>query len=174
MQKIISALFLALGGLLFSQNAGAKLSAPIIMSQVEVDSYDLDILARTLWGEARGEGYQGMQGVANVIMNRFAQSQASTGKRRQFGATVAEVCQKKYQFSAWNVSDPNYSKLLTVTENNADFKTARAIAYKALAGTLSDITGGADHYHTAAVNPNWSRGVQPIAVIQNHQFYKLA
>ena len=27
-------------------------------------------LAKTLWGEARGEGKKGMQAVANVVMNR--------------------------------------------------------------------------------------------------------
>ena len=32
----------------------------------------LDTLARTLWGEARGEGRAGMQAVANVIRNRAA------------------------------------------------------------------------------------------------------
>ena len=32
---------------------------------------DLDILARTLYGEARGEGTEGMEAVANVIMNRY-------------------------------------------------------------------------------------------------------
>ena len=29
-----------------------------------------DILARVLWGEAEGEGADGMQAVGNVIMNR--------------------------------------------------------------------------------------------------------
>ncbi len=31
---------------------------------------DLDIVAKTVWGEARGEGRKGMQAVAEVILNR--------------------------------------------------------------------------------------------------------
>lgn len=33
-------------------------------------SKEIDVLARTIYGEARGEGMQGMQAVANVVMNR--------------------------------------------------------------------------------------------------------
>ena len=33
---------------------------------------EIDTLARTIWGEARGEGSAGMQAVANVVMNRAA------------------------------------------------------------------------------------------------------
>ena len=32
---------------------------------------DVDIMARTLWGEARNQGKEGMEAVACVIMNRF-------------------------------------------------------------------------------------------------------
>ena len=32
---------------------------------------DVDILARTLYGEARGEGIDGIEAVACGIMNRF-------------------------------------------------------------------------------------------------------
>ena len=32
---------------------------------------DLQILARTLFGEARGEGDEGIEAVACVVMNRF-------------------------------------------------------------------------------------------------------
>ena len=31
---------------------------------------ETDTLARTLWGEARGEGHYGMEAVASVILNR--------------------------------------------------------------------------------------------------------
>ena len=85
------------------------------------DNNEIDILARTIWGEARGEGSQGMQAVANVIQNRVKQG-------GWWGATFAEVCKKKSQFSCWNEGDPNHAKLLAVTMTDRDFVTARAIA----------------------------------------------
>ena len=36
------------------------------------DAEQIDYMARTAWGEARGEGTTGMQAVINVIMNRVA------------------------------------------------------------------------------------------------------
>ncbi len=136
--------------------------------------YDLDTLARTLWGEARGEGYTGMQAVANVIMNRYAQAQSNVAKAQQFGGTVADICKKPYQFSVWNATDSNYHKIITVTQTDSNFAMAWRIAKDALNGSLLDITGGADHYHTSAINPKWSKGQTPVAVVQNHEFYKLA
>ena len=137
-------------------------------------SHDIDILARTIWGEARGEGARGMQAVANVIMNRYRLSNLSLSYRRQFGGTVAEICRKPAQFSVWNFRDPNYSLMQRITTADHNFSSAIGIARAAIEGRLPDITGGADHYHTAAVSPDWSQGETPVRVIGAHEFYKLA
>lgn len=137
-------------------------------------SRDIDVLARTIWGEARGEGAKGMQAVANVIMNRFRLATGSLSYARQFGATVADICTKKYQFSVWLRDDPNYLLIQRVTTADALFAKAMSIASSAVGGRLSDITGGADHYHTASVLPSWARGETPVRVIGSHEFYKLA
>ena len=65
---------------------------------------DIDTLARTLFGEARGELYGGRVAVANVIINRAA-SQVTW-----WGNTVEEVCRKPKQFSCWDLkfNKPNY------------------------------------------------------------------
>lgn len=139
-----------------------------------VDPHSLDVLARTLWGEARGEGRVGMQAVANVIMNRYELAVKSTARARQFGSTVAGICQKKWQFSCWLPSDPNRAKMLSVTDADPQFKQAKEIATLALQGALADITGGADHYHTFAVSPAWSQGATAIASHGSHLFFKLA
>lgn len=59
----------------------------------------IDYMARTAWGEARGEGSRGMQAVINVIMNRVRAGS-------WYGATPKEVCTKKSQFSVWNKKRP--------------------------------------------------------------------
>ncbi|MFA7277281.1 MAG: cell wall hydrolase [Pseudobdellovibrionaceae bacterium] len=134
---------------------------------------EVDILARTLWGEARGEGIQGMEAVACVILNRLAIAKAH-GFDYWWGNSVIQICQKSYQFSCWNKDDPNYPRLLAVdAASNMQFATALRIARRALLGFLTDATGGATHYHARHVSPNWIAGSAPVAAIGHHVFYKL-
>ncbi|AZD06253.1 Cell wall hydrolase [Pseudomonas chlororaphis] len=65
---------------------------------------DRDLLARTLWGEARGEGLAGQIAVAWTIRNRVNDGKAKSW----WGEGYAGVCQAPYQFSCWNKNDPNY------------------------------------------------------------------
>ena len=68
---------------------------------------DRDILARTLWGEAWGESLAGQIAVAWTIRNRV-----NDGKDKSWwGEGYGGVCQKPYQFSCWNKSDPNFAYL---------------------------------------------------------------
>lgn len=128
-----------------------------------------DILAKTIYGEARGETISGQEAVASVIMNRLAFSQARGAY--WWGSSVAAICQKPYQFSCWDMDDPNYRQLLKVDEGNPVFATCKRIAKRALAGMIADCTGGATHYHTKNLRPKWSIGKIPCAEIGNHVFY---
>ena len=132
----------------------------------------IDVLARTLWGEARGEGSAGMQAVASVILNRVAIAKRTGGA--WWGNDVIGVCQKPYQFSCWNRNDPNRAKLLNVNEADIYFATAMRIARRAIAGVLDDPTMGATHYHAAGISPAWAHGEKPVAVIGRHIFYIVA
>jgi len=150
-------------------------------------SRDIDTLARTLWGEARGEGVAGMEAVASVIMNRRRLAERYVEDRRQerwrekplrhplFGdGTVATVCTAPWQFSCWNPDDPNRNKLSRVSESDDQwFAAALDVARRAVAGKIEDRTGGADHYHTKAIKPKWAEGRTPTATIGWHVFYKL-
>lgn len=127
----------------------------------------IDYMARTAWGEARGEGSRGMQAVLNVIMNRVKAGS-------WYGATPKEVVLKKSQFSVWNKTDPNYLKMLAVTEKDKDFTTAKALSILAYTGQLEDITNGATNYLALAslpTVPSWAGAMQEVAVIGNHTFY---
>lgn len=149
-----------------------KSSAP---STDGVDFYNelaIDVLARTLWGEARGEGATGMEAVACVILNRVVVA-AAKGGTYWWGNDIITVCQKPYQFSCWNRSDPNYRKLLEVTDQDIHFATALRIARRAIAGTLVDTTDGATHYHARFIMPHWAKGEVPTLSLKNHIFYKL-
>lgn len=132
---------------------------------------EVDTIARTIWGEARGEGTTGMQAVACVILNRL--NIASRHKKYWWGNSIIEICQKPYQFSAWNKSDPNFRKLLAVDTDDIHFATAKRIARRAVYHKIDDPTSGATHYHAASITPAWAKNEKPVAVIGSHVFYKL-
>lgn len=129
----------------------------------------IDILARTLWGEARGETVRGREAVAAVILNRV--KRASRKGRYWWGNDVVSVCTKPFQFSCWNVGDPNRRKLLAVTPENKAFRSCLRIARQAVHGDLDDPTDGATHYHTKTIRPPWTRGRRPVRQIGHHLFY---
>ncbi|NCC22748.1 MAG: cell wall hydrolase [Alphaproteobacteria bacterium] len=131
---------------------------------------EVDTLARTIWGEARGEGSHGMEAVAAVVMNRVAIARDKGGY--WWGASPIQVCQKPYQFSCWNRSDPNFRRVVDVKDDDLHFATALRIARRALAGALADPTEGATHYHAAGADPYWAKNEKPVAVIGRHIFYR--
>lgn len=123
----------------------------------------VDYMARTIWGEARGEGARGMQAVANVIMNRV-------NKGGWYGATIKDVVLKKWQFSTWNEGDPNREKILNATP--AQLAQALDISKKVIKGELQDITAGATNYHATTVKPSWAEKMTKTVQIGNHIFYR--
>lgn len=142
---------------------------------IPVGQLDVDALDRTVWGEARGESFEGKIAVAHVILNRVAEGIAfrkRTGRKHYRGETVAEVCQKKWQFSCWNENDPNLPKLKVVDEQDKNFILCGAASRGALSGVYPDPTDGATHYHTTAIKAFWSAGKTPTTRIGHHVFYK--
>lgn len=127
----------------------------------------LEIVARTLWGEARGEGEAGMVAVACVIMNR-------AHNPRWWGHDPAEVCTKPAQFSCWNESDPNRAKLLAVTKADPQFAQAISIASNALCCLLADVTFNADSYFAiGSPLPYWVAGLDATVTIAGQSFYRV-
>jgi N-acetylmuramoyl-L-alanine amidase len=134
----------------------------------------IDTLARTLYGEARGEGFDGRVAVAWVVANRFR-------KNTWYGGSITEVCRKPWQFSCWNANDPNLPKLKAVDELDPLFAECIGIAglvYAAVFGrigalpaTMKDPTSGATHYHVSTMTPPWAVNKVPVCQIGRHKFY---
>lgn len=135
----------------------------VLKKEYDMTDNQTDYLARTMYGEARGEGMRGMQAVGNVILNRVK----SGG---WYGASIKDVVLKPHQFSAWNENDPNRAIMINATQN--DLKQALTIAAQLQNGTLSDITGGATNYHAKSVSPAWTKKMTKTVQIGNHIFYK--
>ena len=125
---------------------------------------ELFTLAKTMYGEARGESDTGKQAVCHVILNRVK-------KGGWWGDTIEKVCRKRYQFSCWNENDPNKEKLEKLTLDNTGYLICIGIASGCLAGKLKDNTNGSTHYHVKDLQPAWSAGEEPEVIIENHVFY---
>jgi len=137
---------------------------------------EIDTLARTIWAEARGDGLVGMEASAAVIANRVRRARTWIGRRAKphplFGdGTFADACTRPRQFSCWNADDPNLPKLRAVTRDDPIFAQAIEIAERAVGGELADPTGGATHYHTISIQPEWAKGREPCKRIGHHVFY---
>jgi len=126
----------------------------------------LDTLARTLWGEARGEPLNGIRAVAAVVMNRVEHPRI-----RWWGIGVVGVCRASQQFSCWNGADPNLPKLLAVDGTNDKFRLCLDVAQEAVDGRLQNRVKDATHYHHKSILPDWARGKVPCEDIRNHLFY---
>lgn len=136
----------------------------------------VDTLARTMWGEARGEPLQaaGMTAVAHAVLNRVVGAS-------WWGNDVVSVCRKHAQFSCWNQGDPNREPMLRATLADPAFALALDIADKLLQRApedpervRNDPTEGCTHYFARSVPrwPDWATG-QPVHItIGNHLFFK--
>jgi len=94
----------------------------------------VDVLTRTVYGEARGESEDGQAAVAWVIQNRVAKGRAHMSK------TIKDVCLQPKQFSCWNSNNPNRKLLLTLDMNSELYKNIRKVVEQILNGTRTDNT----------------------------------
>ena len=130
---------------------------------MKVTAKDVEILARTVYGESRSETRQGKRAVAHVILNRVS-------KDGWWGKTITQVCLHPKQFSAWNIGDPNRVKMQNVDLGDVAYRDCMRSVLDALAYGAIDPTHGACHYHTHAVSPKWAKGEGYLS-IGGHRFY---
>ena len=93
---------------------------------------DTDILARTIYGEARGESISGQEAIASVILNRVAF--AKRRGRYWWGNTIAGVCLAPWQFSCWNENDLNRKIIERADDADIGFCICKRIALRAASG----------------------------------------
>lgn len=112
---------------------------------------DLNLLARCVYAEARGETYQGQVAVAAVVLNRV--------KSSSFPNTIAGVIYQPYAFSS--VADGQ----INLTPN----KTAISAAQDALNGW--DPTYGCLYFYNASTSTSkWIYNRKTVVTIGNHVF----
>lgn len=141
---------------------------------------DVQVLACTLYGEARSELPDGILAVACVIRNRV--------NDKRWPDTFRGVCLQPWQFSCWHPEggEGNHQKLAKLVADlkqglvtDSRFKECAWIAAGVLNDWVRDVTFGADHYHTmAGKKPSWAEGFVPLNNIHQfprtkHLFYRL-
>ncbi|WP_458120876.1 cell wall hydrolase [Paenibacillus sp. Z6-24] len=99
---------------------GAKLTSRDQLYNIS----SVDLFARTLYGESRGDS-QSRVGVAYVVFNR---KNNRTIPPFASQSTIADVVLAKNAFSCFNPNDPNLSVVLAPNTNDAAWKNCVALA----------------------------------------------
>lgn len=123
-----------------------------------------ECLAEALYFEARGESVRGQFAVGEVILNRVE----SAAYPQSLCGVVKQGTGRKYacQFSYNCDGNPK-----VVNEHDAWDRVGK-IAAILLDGASRDLTEGATHFHTRAVNPSWARSFTRTTEIGAHLFYR--
>lgn len=138
------------------------------------------LLAITAYGEAAGEGGEGMLAVLNVIRNRtqYLNEFGDTNIYNLTSSPYHAVILKPYQFSMYNIRDPVRNIAERIGSNfdaevnvNQSLSVAYNLAQMLLANAVNDNTGGATHYHATSVTPAWSKTMPVTGQIGRHIFY---
>lgn len=142
--------------------------------KVPITDEGLDVAARTVYGESRGEAWLGRVAVAWVLRNRVTADLWNDGKPDWWGEGLIEVCRRPWQFSCWNTDDPNCARLHALDFNDPVLAEMRAIVAGVFRGEVADPTAGSTHYYApkaVKAPPAWARGRAPTRTIGNHLFY---
>lgn len=144
------------------------------MTELNALPFDV-LLGLCLWGEARGEPVEGQTAVAWVVRHRV--------ERRR--STYPGEILKPWQFSSFNVSDPNRARIEELAGRSyADrsltpgWRQAYYVARGVIGDWLLDNSRGADHYCATALlrlpgAPSWADPAKQVAVIGHHTFFRL-
>jgi hypothetical protein len=117
------------------------------------DEREFGCLATAVYFESRGEPLEGQLAVAQVILNRVESG--------RYAGSVCAVLRQPGQFS-FDVSRR--------PADNADWKTAQAIAAIAMTGGWREVAPDALAFHAARLSPGWR--MTKVAQIGNHVFYR--
>lgn len=135
-------------------------------TKIKMSKYDREILAKTVYGEARGEDVVGMFAVCNTVFNRVR----SNHPLFKNDTSIAKACLRKKQYSCWNSHHIHnfdgksdiYHKILEVVD-------IALMAYN----SGDDYSHHATHYfkkNTPA--PDWIHDMKHTVTIDDHLFYK--
>lgn len=141
---------------------------------------DKQLVALTIYGEARGETKAGKIAVCSVILERV-------DYREWDGKTIQEVCLMPFQFSCFLPTDPNFKILKMIAEsweekytNSLDLQACYHVASDLIEGIFPRTKEIAEshccQYLTTALRkskycPKWVKKMKLVLVEGEHEFY---
>ncbi len=120
--------------------------------RVKFTEHDVDIMARTLFGEAESQNRLDAQAIAGTIINRIIYP--------NWPDDAASVCLQPWQYSCWNANDPNRTRIQNA--KGKWFDVCKEIAFLSLKGLNAKTEDGCTHYYATYVKkPRWANGKKP-------------
>jgi len=122
---------------------------------------EIEILALTIYGEARGESIEGQVAVGSVIRNRKSNRDS-----------YHDICLKREQFSCWNSTDSNVGLLNGMAEillrnqniTNTHYMQCFWVAEGIIKNLIKDNTNDAKNYLTNDLfhnnRPSWAKNLR--------------
>lgn len=134
--------------------------------RLKFDDKDVDIMARTLFGEAASGNVEDAEVIASTIYNRIVFN--------NWPDTATAVCLQPWQYSCWNSNDPGRARIQNAS--GRWFELCRDIAFSTLKGVNSYIDLGLTHYYaTYVARPKWAKGKKHVHAVPNahgeHRFF---
>lgn len=166
--------------------AGAHAAEPRIKPDITITksapktdnkSYTINILARTLWAEGKGESDldTGLRAIATSIYNR-KNIKVRGGKIADDDLAYAKIVLSPKQYSCWNgLMVPNPKKYPEEKERSGRaFELGKQIAEEMVNGTFKPVAEvkNATHYFApdrTGTDPYWAKG-KAFVTIGNHKF----
>lgn len=136
-----------------------------------------DVLALSLWGEARGESDEGRRAVASVIYNR-AQWKGNPNlfmrgitplESPTLSGRIRAVCLAKSQFSCWKWNIFNQENPYPCSQWTDCIMLSKVVTGGAWTPTVSSV-----YYHADYIKPpSWTKDLEVECKIGRHIFYKV-
>ncbi len=142
----------------FPFRIGNELNNPVAYNRA------LSCLTAAVYYEAGSESEQGQRAIAQVVLNRV--------RHPSFPASICEVVYQGSQRASGCQFTFTCDGSLARRPNPSAWDRARKVAENALAGAVEPSVGMATHYHALWVVPYWTAGLEKIARVGEHIFYR--
>ena len=134
--------------------------------------FDIQFLARTLYGLARQGSEDVRMAIAATVINRIIAG-AGVHDFDRWGMNIAEVCLRPGEYSCWNTDDDNMRIAIRASLGDKAFMECFNLAVRAAYGFIQDRTEGATHFIPVGGDCDWREdGVKTID-IEGWAFYRL-
>ena len=151
--------------------APAPAPVRVIAAKTGPDAVSTELLAEhrclseVLYYEARGEGREGQQAIAEVVFHRM-----NTGN---YGHSICAVVYDGAGHSGCQFTFTCNGELTKNKEEEA-WRESERLAAQILTGEvpLHNATGGATNFHAVSVSPDWADTMNKTTQIGNHIFYR--